>query len=146
MKINQINNTNFKQTFMPNYNRYTDIQKEIGDDIAAKMDVYEKNQDRNNKEVANETYRPDILVARLGNKDSLHVFSCLKNFDYNTMRDLYMNKLYVGKYDKEHPFNPEDIEKAKKHSNLNSFKATALTFLAAVTAALGLTAKRTHRI
>lgn len=136
MKINQINNTNFKQTYMPNYKRYTDIQKGIVEDIETKMSTYEAK-----KEVS----RPDILIARLGNKDSLYVFSCHKSYDYNTLSDSYENRLYVGKYDRNHPFNPEDIEKAQKYPRLNSFKAIALTVLATITASLGF-AKKIHRI
>lgn len=136
MKINQINNTNFKQTYMPNYNRYTDVQKQIGDDIKAKMDAYE---------IENESFNSDILVTRLGKKNSLYVFRCHKSFDYKSMSDVYANKLFVGKYDTKHSFNPEDIEKANNSLVLNSLKTMALTFLATVTATLGLTAKRSHR-
>lgn len=123
MQVNQINNTTFKQTFMPGYSNYTDIQKKIGNDIESKT----ASLDVSYNEVP---LRPDLLVTRCGKTDSLHVFSCYRNYDYRRMSDFYENRLFVGKYDINHPFQVEDIAKAKSKATVNSIKARVITFIA----------------
>ncbi len=135
MQISKINNTSFKQTFMHRRERYTDSQKRIADNIESEIDKYESLGALQNKPRGE---RPDFMVARLGSKDSLRVFRCKMEYNYEAFQYLMKNPLYIGKYDENNKFKSEDIDEARKHSVKNTIKAGVLFSLASMLSAFGL--------
>lgn len=132
MQITKINNTSFKQTFMPMYTKYTDTQKKVADEINREMENYKPT------EALLKQNRRDFLVSRLGSNNSLRVFNCVMEYNYSCFQYRFEDPIYIGKYDKNHPFKREDIDNALKSPAKNHIKAGIMFSLASLFTALGL--------
>lgn len=138
MRTNQINNTNFKQVFMPGYGHYTDKQKAIGDYISDKINIAEEQPGA----FPYSKGRPDFVLSTLGKKDSLTLFSCFKSFDYKDFTETYADTLYIGEYKTGENFAIEDVNKANKKPLLNKVKAAGIVFMSTALGLLGITKRK----
>lgn len=112
MKIAQINNVNFKQTFAPSYHKYTDTQKQLADNITQ---IIEDNESKYQLQtpIAGIS-RTDFVLTRKGKDDSLTLYNCNRDYTYSTLSESFINKIYIGTYNETNPFNPNDVIKARE--------------------------------
>ncbi len=106
----RINNTGHSTAFKKIYDysgNYNVEEMQIADDIRSKM-AY-------SNPITKDAKRPDLLLMTSGNNEIIVKSGRIKDGGWD-----YTTELEVGKYDKSHPFDTNDIKKCWKKNQLKN--------------------------
>ena len=134
--INPVSNVSFKaiKFYEPRYPELTESQEKIKEDIVAKF--------KQRREETNGKFDNRHFYIKPLDKDTIELSELfrVKEIDAGKRKNIkYSDKLVIGEYDKNHPFEIEDYDRVSKETNKQNMLgclAQLACFLAIITGPL----------